>query len=162
MSAPSEKCGADGCFPAAGPVPYLTDQPDQAASLLTDDTAPPVRTWWHVTYAEAVPQIAATGLVPSCWFGGDTCAVFGVDDRAAVPSWRADDWLIEVRSPAPPGPVKAWWVPPTAIVGAWHRGEFHDIRAGEIANPPPVDGCSCPLTAICRDQQQAWRASLDQ
>ena len=156
MSATSER-STTGCFPLAGPVPYLTDDPAQAAEMLTQfaDIAP--RIWWHATYASAVPAIMRTGLIPSCWHGGDTCVVFGTDDRFEVASWRREDWVIEIRSAVRMGPDKAWWVPPASIVGAWHGDTFHPRDALLRAVPAPsVDGCSCPLAALCRDQQAHW------
>lgn len=159
MSAPSDEVGSVGCFPAAGPVPYLTDDPRVAAEFLQQASAEPVRTWWHITYEYLLPQVATTGLIPSCWRGGDSCVVFGIDDRTDVPSWRLGDWIVEVRSPAPVGPVKAWWVQPSAIVGGWHRGQFHRLERPHAVPPPNVDGCPCPLSEICRDQQRRWLAT---
>jgi hypothetical protein len=159
MSAPSDNVRAVGSFPDAGPVPYLTDDPRVANELLQQPSAEPVRTWWHVTYEHLLPMVAATGLIPSCWHGGDTCAVFGIDSLTAAPSWRSDDWIVEVRSSAPLGPVKAWWVPPGAILGAWQRGRFYQLKRDPGAEPPIVDGCPCPLSEICREQQRRWLAT---
>jgi hypothetical protein len=69
--------------------------------------------------------------------------------------------MVEVESCGLPGQLKAWWVPPQAIRGAWHDGRFH-TRA-ELATHPlvcavVVETCSCELEEITREQIARWRA----
>lgn len=157
---------AQGAFPTVGPVTYLTDEEPIARALLADGALPPVTTWWHVTYPDRLASIISAGLVPSCWWGGDGCAVFGMDQLSDAPGWRPDDWVLEIQSPALPGSAKAWWVPARAIVGAWRHGRFHTVDElprlrpavqSQFINTPA--GCSCPLTKLCGDQQTVWRST---
>jgi hypothetical protein len=155
----------DGAFPLTGPVTYLTDDEDAARAMLDRGEFPAPTTWWHVTDPARLPTILAKGLVPGCWRGGDTCAVFGIDALADAPGWRRHDWILEIHSAALSGQAKAWWVPPAAIRGAWRFDTFISARLLHDAYPleaPPsgvADGCPCSLTRLSRDQQAAWRAT---
>jgi hypothetical protein len=155
----------DGTFPLTGPVTYLTDDPNAARALLDHGEFPEPTTWWHVTDLGSLSSVLVIGLVPGCWRGGDTCAVFGIDALADVPRWRRHDPIVEIRSAALPGQVKAWWVPPTAIRGVWRSGTFipaHQLSDAYPLQIPPsdiTDGCPCRLTRLSRDQQTAWRAT---
>lgn len=148
-------------------MPYEARNCEEARQILTvDATFALAKTWWHATYASRLDSVLRFGLLPACWFGGDTCAVFGLDDLGGLPSWRTPDWLIEVHSSALPGPAKAWWVAPGAIRGGWFRGNFVPrlalLQASDLeptAGQQP-DGCACVLSDVCREQQNLWRASL--
>lgn len=166
MSAPPpDPAEFPGALPSGAAVPYLTNDSDRARTLLAIRTSViPIRTWFHATDGDHVPSIVMSGLIPSCWNHGDSCIVFGVDHLGDLPTWRRDDWIMEIRSPAPTDPAKAWWVPPGAITGAWHHGTF--TPRGHLPRPPagtpPIqtDGCDCDLADICREQQQRWRRTL--
>jgi hypothetical protein len=166
MSDQPNSPGEEGVFPVLGPVAYLTDDEMTARRMLAERPFPIRRTWWHVTYSEHLTSVLTTGLIPSCWWGGDTCAVFGTDSPTRVPTWRRDDWVIQIRSHALPDAVKAWWVSACAIQGAWRRGRFYSrtkLLAGEhdrrYQHREIRDGCVCTLTDLCREQQSAWRAT---
>jgi hypothetical protein len=166
MSAQSpEPAAFPGALPSGEPIPYLADDCRTARRLLKAHTsALPIRIWFHATGEDRVPSIVTTGLIPSCWTNGDSCIVFGLDNLDELPTWRRYDWIIEVRSPAPPGHAKAWWVPPSAITGAWRQGTFtpRDHLPRQAADTAPIlaDGCDCGLADICREQQQRWRQTL--
>jgi hypothetical protein len=157
-----------GAFPLAGPVPYIVDDVPSARLLLAAPELPAESTWWHVTYPDNLASVLAIGLTPSCWWGGDTCAVFGIDSRANVPTWRSDDWVLEINTCALEDDAKAWWVPASRIRGAWRQNRFF-TRAQLIAPAHShrdqtlrvTDGCRCSLSPICHQQQSAWRATWD-
>jgi hypothetical protein len=87
--------------------------------------------------------------------------VLGLDSLEAFLQRRRHLWILEVESPALDGDIKAWWVPPKAIRGAWRRDRFYSrnelapITAD--AGMESVAGCDCPLSPICRQQQAVWR-----
>jgi hypothetical protein len=106
-------------------------------------------------------SIIAFGVVPSCWLDGDVCGVCGRDRLEDFRSHQGD-WILEIESPALEGAIKAWWVPPEAIRGAWHDGRFHEI--GELREmfdspeaEPTCDGCACPLHPLVHEQIELWR-----
>lgn len=156
MSVPSEVAGT---FPDDGPIPYLTDDPAAALDLLgRRQLGRKSGRWFHGTYDDAIGAIAVSGLIPSCWRGGDTCAVFGAARRADVAGSRQHDWVVEVRSVTLPHDLRSWWVPPQAIRGAWRGDSFVDhanLPRAALDLPAP-DGCRCALTDVCRRQQQEW------
>jgi hypothetical protein len=151
-----------GAFPTVGPVPYLFLSETEVRAASASGPFPPETNWIHATYPDRLASVLREGLIPSCWWGGDSCAVFGFDRPDEVPMCRRDDWLLEVRSRALPGSVKAWWVPPTAIQRLWRGGQPVSIHEGLMqgvpAGPPIQDGCSCDLAEIVREQQAGWRA----
>lgn len=150
-----------GVLPVAGPVPYLPDDGRQRHDRFAADLPTAVRTWWHVTW-EPMPAVAARqGLIPSCWSGGDCCVVFG-HDEFCTPSALRGDVVIEVRSRALPGQLKALWVPWWCIVGAWRNGQFiaaDHLRREAAELVDRTSGCTCALSAFMREQQTLWRAT---
>jgi hypothetical protein len=148
-----------GAFPALGPLTYLHLREDEVRAALAGDFGGE-RVWFHATDEAAARSAALQGLVPSCWLGGDCCCVFGHDERAES---RRGQWLLEILSPALPGQLKAWWVPPEAIRGAWHHGKFvaaDALREGAVALADPDGGCECDLAPLTVEQVALWRASL--
>jgi hypothetical protein len=99
-------------------------------------------------------------IMPSCSWGGDSCAIFGVDQPRDMSLVRRADPLIEVRSRALDNSVKVWWVPPSAIQGVWLGSERRSLSperdAGSLVWSHEPDGCGCELTEIVREQQQLW------
>jgi hypothetical protein len=158
MSIQREQLGA---FPAVGPLPYLDLPEGELRAAAESGPYPAETTWFHATYPDRLPLILRTGLIPSCWWGGDSCAVFGVAAHDGVGVMRQDDPLIEVRSCALPDSPKAWWVPPFAIRGVWLHGKRQpvspDLFRISIAWPRAPDGCGCELTEMVREEQELWR-----
>jgi hypothetical protein len=152
-----------GALPNGEPVPYVTDDPLEARTLLAGGVNADLRRWYHATRSVNLASIVWYGLAPGCWLGGDSCVVFGIDRRTEVPSWRRGDPVLEIVSAAPASQAKALWVPPHRLVGVWQRSEFVEAEhlRREIAPParPVLDGCLCPLSEICREQQQIWAAT---
>lgn len=153
-----------GAFPGTDPLTYVLQDPAEARAALSSGPYQPISTWYHATYDYAFPSIIHTGLIPSCWWDGDMCAVFGYDTRASIPMYRRSGWILELNSPALLGPVKAWWVAPTAITGAWHDGIFYPVHAMlSVVDPTPLPatrhGCSCSLAELTTEQQELWRSS---
>lgn len=150
-----------GVLPAEGPLPYLPENERPVRERFAGELPTAVRTWWHVTW-EPMPALAARqGLIPSCWRGGDCCVVFGHDERFES-SPAKGDVVIEVRSRALSGQLKALWVPWWCIVGAWRGEQF--ISAERLREEPaelvdPTTGCGCGLSAYMHEQQALWRAS---
>lgn len=158
-SGPSRPAGS---FPKLGPVTYLPISPAEVAQALLG-ACPPTTIWYHATLDSRLHQVCAAGVLPSCWWGGDSCCVFGYDRIEDVPGVRSKGWILEVESAALAGDLKAWWVPPTAIRGAWRGGTFH--RRGDLAGapsqPPDIgDGCSCDLTELVSSEKARWRQTL--
>jgi hypothetical protein len=150
-----------GAFPLAGPLTYLHADLAEIREYIASDERPPVSLWFHATSEEAARAAAVEGLIPSCWCGRDSCCVFGYSSLDDVPERRQRDWIIEVESRALPGQLKAWWVPPQAIRGAWHEGGFH--TRDELATSPAqraavAETCSCELHELTREQIMRWRA----
>jgi hypothetical protein len=156
-----------GVLPLEGPVPYLHDDGRVPANRFNSELPSTVRTWWHLTH-EPVPAIAARqGLIPSCWFGGDSCVVFGHDDFE--PGEASEDIsVIEVRSRALAGQLKALWVPWFCVVGVWRGRDFvpsRDLLAeqGQISDPVERCGCGvsnfCELSSFMTEQQDLWRST---
>ena len=120
-------------------------------------------TWFHMTYSDRLPIILRTGLIPSCWFGGDTCAVFGLERHDEGPMMRKSDWILEIRSCALAGPAKAWWVPPSSICGLWRGAVAHPVprasNEGRPRWPRQIDGCDCSLSDLVHEQQALWRTT---
>lgn len=147
-----------GVLPVEGPVPYLPDDGRSARERFAGEL-PAVRTWWHITW-EPMPAVAAKqGLIPSCWRGGDCCVVFGHDDRS-TPSPAKGDVVIEVRSRALAGQLKALWVPWWCVQGAWRGNRFVSARQLRTEHVELVDttcDCNCGLSAMMREQQVLWR-----
>ena len=110
-----------GVLPLAGPVPYLPDGDRALVELWAGPRPTEVCTWYHATRELLLTKIAREGLIPSSWTGGDCEVVFGYDERPITPTSRGDV-VLEIRSRALPGQLKALWVPHWCIVGAW-RGE---------------------------------------
>lgn len=150
-----------GVFPLAGPLPYLNASVPRLRQLASSGPYPEVKTWFHATYSGRLNIILRTGLIPSCWWGGDTCGVFGFDRLDELCSARRDDWVLEVRSCALPVDVKAWWVPRSAIRGFWRKGQ-RQIPPPLIRDVTPLwprepAGCGCELHELVREQQEIWR-----
>lgn len=155
MSSPPEHHGS---FPALGPITYLHLMPTEVDEALRS-ARPPVSRWFHATRAEFVGSICLQGVLPSCWSGGDTCGVCGYDTLAQVPA-ELGQWAIEVESAALPGELKAWWVPPTAVRGAWVDGLFYPAEELRVDAKPllqPV-ACSCELASHTQAQISLWRS----
>ncbi len=151
-----------GAFPLAGPLPYLDITPEQLERLRAGPYARP-RTWYHATHGGAVAAILAEGLIPSCWWGGDGCCVFGYETLDDARS-RETGWVIEIRSEALECDLKAWWVPRSRIVGVWHETSFHP--AEQPAHRPHRratvrDKCGCDLAPICEAEAQLWRETCN-
>jgi hypothetical protein len=168
MSGQLDLSKLEGTFPLLGPVPYIAEDEITARGMLTGQTLPAESTWWHVTYPENLSNVLRTGLAPSCWWGSDGCAVFGIDSRVDVPTWRRDHWVLEIRSRALPDSAKAWWVPPRLILGGWQQDRFYSRtqllaqeRNRERQHIGWFDGCICSLSGVCREQQSAWRATWE-
>jgi len=153
----------DGSFPEAGPLPYLLDDEAQAREALGGPRGGP-RRWFHATNAGTAFIAVRQGLVPSCWRGGDCCAVCGYAELDDVHSHQGP-WVLEIVSPALPGQVKAWWVPPSAIQGGWLDGSFTTAEEMRASAPPdPGDDarpCSCGLSKLVAEQIRAWRRARD-
>lgn len=149
-----------GAFPALGPLTYLhLDSAEVSAAL--ESEAGPECIWYHATDEASARSAALQGLVPSCWRGGDCCCIFGQDERLEN---ARRPWLLEIRSPALPGQLKAWWVPAYAIQGAWHRGQFisvAELRQGATALADPAGSCECNLAALTREQVARWREAAE-
>ena len=149
-----------GAFPIIGPVTYLQLTPEEARLALEQGPYPEVRRWFHAT-AEEVASIALRyGLVPGCWLGGDTCAVFGRDSIHDFPTYRQNAWFLEVESEALPDQLRAFWVPHAAINHVWHHGLTVNVAASND-QPRIRGGCSCELSNLCREEQARWRRSWD-
>lgn len=156
-----------GVLPLEGPVPYLHDNGRTPADRFNSELPSAVRTWWHFTY-EPVPVIAARqGLIPSCWLGGDCCVVFGHDDFKPGEA-SGDTSVIEVRSRALEGQLKALWVPWFCVVGVWRGHDFvpsSELIAKEAPLVDPVEECGCGLSTSCElssfmvEQQDLWRST---
>ena len=151
-----------GCFPITGPVTYQTDDPSECQRLLEGAHAP-IKTWFHGTSEEAARLSCVQGIAPGCWLGtgGECCGVLGLDSLDSFLQRRRYLWVIEIVSPAIDSDVKAWWVPPGYIRGIWHLERFYsrDEIAASYVGPlsMPMDGCRCPLSPICLQQQALWR-----
>ncbi len=149
-----------GAFPEGGPLTYLPLTASEVRSALRGDYPKP-RVWYHATLQAHVPSICQFGLVPSCWYGGDSCCIFGADERWEAAA-RGTGWVIEIESASSVGQLKAWWVPAGALRGAWHQDHFYARRelALGAARPPPVgDGCQCDLSALVKEEIRRWRMS---
>jgi hypothetical protein len=151
----------DGTFPQLGPVVYTAGSVAEARARLAV-APPPRRIWLHATTEAVVRRAVFEGLTPSCWRGGDCCAVCG-RDRPEDVHLHEPDWLAEVESDALAGELKSWWVPASAIRGAWHNQEFFTREAlREGQEPPKPSGgcqCHCELRELCSEQYEAWRRS---
>jgi hypothetical protein len=110
-----------GVFPIGNPIPYTG-----LVEVLHGGNTPLLRTWYHGTWGNRVASIAQYGLLPSCWFGGDCCCVFGFESQMFESYSKYSDWIVEIRSRVVANAdLKAWWVPPSHIVGAWHERHFY-------------------------------------
>lgn len=156
MSLPPEELGS---FPMRGPVTYLHLSPEEVDDAFRGPR-PPIRRWFHATRAEFIGSICVQGILPSCWSGGDTCGVCGYDKLTQLPA-ELGQWALEVESPALPGDLKAWWVPSTAIRGAWCDGLFYPADALRIDARPLLTptGCPCEMSAMTDDQIAIWRTT---
>jgi hypothetical protein len=147
-----------GAFPRLGPLTYLFLSEAEVRAALGGEYGEE-RLWFHATDEAAARSAALQGLLPSCWLGGDCCCVFGHDDREQA---RRGEWLLEILSPALPGQLKAWWVPPEAIRGAWHHGAFvpaAELRQNAVPLCGPSTACECDLGRLTAEQVSRWRAS---
>jgi hypothetical protein len=152
----SSRSSSQGAFPLSGPVTYLAGSNAELEELLAANYPAPA-TWFHGTTREAAISACWQGLVPSCWWNGDSCCVFGVDSLGMVGPHH--DWVLEIHSPATPGQLKAWWVPPHAIRGAWHSGLFAPAAMLREMGSPLLrpTGCSCELAAKTAEEIGEWR-----
>ncbi len=152
---PNELCGV---FPVGNPIPYTG-----RSKMVSGNNIPAVRTWYHGTWANHVASIAQLGLVPSCWFGGVCCCVFGFDTSDFTLYQKYGDWMVEVKSRVDAGTdAKAWWVPPQRIVGAWHKGQFYTRESLLTVPGNPILGrlwrIGC-FDKLCRRQYEIWRTT---
>jgi hypothetical protein len=144
-----------GAFSLSGPVTYLAGSCAEVDELLAANYPAPT-TWFHGTTRVAAISACWQGIVPSCWCGGDSCCVFGTDSRDAVAPHH--DWVLEIHSPALPGQLKAWWVPPQAIRGAWNGGLFTPAEAIREMGVPLLQptGCPCEISEKTRQEIEKW------
>jgi hypothetical protein len=150
-----------GAFPLVGPVTYLHADLEEVRAHLHRGECPPPTVWFHATTEASACAAAKEGLVPSCWCAGDSCCVFGYSSRDEVPRWHRADWIIEIESRALPGQLKAWWVPPQAIRGAWHEDRFYsraELAARAVASATVGATCQCELHELTREQIARWRS----
>jgi hypothetical protein len=159
LEADKGRSSHQGAFSLSGPVTYLAGSCAELEELLAANYPAPT-TWFHGTMREAAISACWQGLVPSCWCDGDTCCVFGVDSLDMVGPHH--DWVLEINSPAIPGQLKAWWVPPHAIRGAWHRGLFLPAAMLREMGTPLLRpaGCSCELAAKTAEEIGEWSRML--
>jgi hypothetical protein len=146
-----------GAFPTLGPLPYLHLTPQGVAAALEGEY-PPRRRWYHGTTEDAAMSALGQGLLPGCWVGSGDCCVFGYDAREAIPPQRSA-CVVEIYSRALPGQLKAWWVPPQAIVGIWRDDEFVETAAlRDVATPSlaPSGTCTCELADVVAEQVARW------
>lgn len=147
-----------GVFPVDNPIPYTG-----RTEILSLENIPAVRTWYHGTWTNRVASIARLGLLPSCWFGGQCCCVFGFDALDSIPYHKYGDWIIEIRSRVDPEThAKAWWVPSQWIIGAWNKGQFYiPERLFAIPGdtiPPGLGQLGCS-DKLCARQYEIWCAT---
>lgn len=151
-----------GAFPIVGPVTYLKMSAAEVKAALAGPY-PAKSVWFHATSDEVAVSAAHYGLIPSCWWGSDSCCVFGCARLDDVPAYRRTAWILEIHSAALDDQLKAWWVPPTAIRGAWHQGLFHD-RTDLLEHMPRLpeinDTCYCDLAQLTSAQIVSWRLSI--
>lgn len=149
----------DGSFPTSGPLPYLFDDEGRARDARLGQR-PPNRTWFHATDERTASIAVRQGLAPSCWRGSDCCAVCGHADRDDVHAHQGA-WVIEIHSPALEGELKAWWVPPRYVRGAWVGNEFVPADRLRSATPDPgrdtAAPCHCELATLVEQEIGAWR-----
>jgi len=164
-SPPSDRSPAEvelGVLPLAGPVPYLTLSERRARTLLLGPRPTTASTWVHATSIDGAIAAACEGLIPSCWRGGDGCVVFGSSALEDVHPARGPA-LVQVRSRAIAGQLRAWWVPRAQVRGAWIDGKFvgvQALRATAHRRLADVTPCSCPLADLVREQQELWQRTL--
>jgi len=149
----------NGSFPLEDPVVYTTDSP-RAARRSLEGRLPGFSRWFHATSERNAVQAIFYGLIPSCWHGGDCCAVCGHDALEDVHRHHGS-WILEVESPALSGQLKAWWVPASNIKGVWRHGAFESaecIRERTVKPKRLVDArpCICPLRMLVVEQILAW------
>ncbi|MGH2904053.1 MAG: hypothetical protein ACRDK7_10780 [Solirubrobacteraceae bacterium] len=116
----------------------------------------------HATSIDGAIAAACGGLTPSCWRGGDGCVVFGSNAPRDIYPARGPA-LMQVRSRAIAGQLRAWWVPRAQVRGAWIDGKFVNVEAlRTLADCPLADvtPCSCPLAGLVLEQQELWRRTL--
>jgi hypothetical protein len=150
-----------GAFPTLGPLPYLHLSPRAVGAALAGDY-PPARRWYHGTTEAAAMSALAQGLLPGCWVGSGDCCVFGYDAREEIPAQR-NECVLEIYSRALPGQLKAWWVPPQAIVGIWHDRKFAEAAALLDAATPslaPRGAYTCELAELVAEQVALWREAV--
>jgi hypothetical protein len=152
-----------GAFPTLGPLPFLHLSEDEVRGAAIGGPFPSEATWFHMTYPDRLSIILRTGLIPTCWFGGDSCAVFGLERHEEVPLMRKGDWILEIRSCALAGPAKAWWVPLSSIYRLWRGGVAHHVPPATFDDQPhwprQIHGCDCSLSDIVSEQQALWRST---
>ena len=148
-----------GAFPVVGPVTYLKMSPAEVRAALAGPY-PAESVWFHATSYEAAISAIHCGLIPSCWWGLDSCCVFGCNRLDDVPAYRRAGWILEVHSAALDNQLKAWWVPAAAIHGVWHEGVFHDradFRSQAPRLPVVKETCCCDLAELTAIEIAAWR-----
>jgi len=124
---------------------------------------PPESVWFHATGHEAAISAIHYGLLPSCWWGSDSCCVFGCERLDDIPAYRRAGWILEIYSAALDIQLKAWWVPARVIRGAWHEGVFHDRTdlQSQVPRLPAIkDTCDCDLAPLTAAEIVSWRLSL--
>ncbi len=90
--------------------------------------------------------------------------MFGFDSRQFKAYAKYGDWVIKVRSRAEANAdLKAWWVPPSRIMGAWHQGRFCPRDALLVL--PGIDinrRLSQPacLDDLCQTQYRIWQEAV--
>lgn len=154
----------DGILNSVGdPFMYVANSSPQARGMLASGRHHSTRTWWHESTPDRIPSIVQNGLLPGCWLGSGECAVFGLDHR---PEPTPHAVVVEVQSPAPLGDVKAWWVPPSAIMGVWvndggflRRAELMD-QVPDEAKLPRRNHCRCPLSQMCAIELESARQNV--
>jgi hypothetical protein len=151
-----------GVLPLAGPVPYLTLSAHRARTLMHGPRPTIASTWVHATSIDGAVAAAHYGLIPSCWHGGDGCVVFGSSAPEDVHPARGIA-LVQVRSCAIAGQLRAWWVPRAKLRGASIDGKFVSakaLRAAADSRLADVRPCSCPLADLVQEQQELWRRTV--
>lgn len=148
-----------GVFPLGNPIPYTG-----RVEVVHAGNAPNVCTWYHGTWGDRVGSIARLGLLPSCWFGGNNCCVFGFDHIHFRQYDKYGDWVVELRSRVEiDTELKAWWIPPDHVLGAWHKGSFHprdDLISLASRDISGRLGTFCCSDGLCAAQFGIWEEAV--
>ena len=151
-----------GAFPMAGPVTYLTDDPEECRRIMAGPY-PERRIWYHGTTERVARLACIQGIAPGCWIGtgGECCGILGYNSLHQFLRRRGHLWIIEIEGRALDGDVKAWWVPYSDVRGVWHLDRFvprpEVVRGNHEPTTQPRVGCDCGLSEICSEQQELWR-----